>query len=138
MPTAARKPAPVLEPVIPIALVDEYGDLTKLRDDFAPTERAHRKALEQLKALVRDAEPDAAFTAKGERYTLVISARGMEAKPNVAKARKLLGVTAFMEVVTVTKTALERWLLKPQIEEICDVTQTGARSFDPVPLGKTE
>jgi hypothetical protein len=134
MASAARKPVPVLEPVIPPNLVDTFGDLAKLREDFAPTERKYQHALAGLRELVAEADDATAFSARGERYTLQISARGMEAKPNVWKVRKLLTKTAFMKVVTITKTALEKFLLKGQIEAACDVTQTGSRKFEAVPL----
>jgi hypothetical protein len=134
---ADLKPEPVvLEPVFPPNLIDEYGDLAKLREAFAPTERRYKKALDALKELVDDARPEAAFTAKGERYTLQITARGIESKPNVGKARKLLSKEAFMKCVTLTKAALEKFLLKPQIEEICDETQSGPRCFKTIPLSE--
>jgi hypothetical protein len=134
---ADPKPAPVvLEPVFPANLIDTFGDLAKLREDFAPTERRYKKALDELKALVADADAEAAFVVRGERYTLQISARGIESKPNVERVRKLLKLDAFMQVVTITKTALSNWLLKPQIEAVCDVTQTGPRTFNTVPLAE--
>jgi hypothetical protein len=136
MASAARKPAPVvIEPVIPPNLVDTYGDLAKAREQFAPTEREYQKALSGLKSLVAEADPDSEFVVRGERYTLRISKCGWEATPNVKRAMKLLGMKAFMKCVTVTKTALEKWLRKPQIEEVCDVTQTGRRTFDAIPVG---
>lgn len=136
--TPVPAPAPALakaKPVeIPAATVDTFGDLRKLRDEFAPTERLYQKCYEQLKTLVSTADPAAEFEIKGERYTLRISAREFESKPNVGKARKLLGAALFLKACMVTKTSLENYLLKPEIAAICDTTQTGSRTYDPVPV----
>lgn len=123
---------PVPELVIPAPLVDEYGDVVALRDAFAPTEARYRKLHELLKLLVVDADPEAEFVVKGERFTLRITARGFESAPDVPRVRKKLGAAAFLAVVSCTKKALEAFLLKPQIEALCVTSQTGPRKFEPV------
>ena len=120
---------PTLKLVVPGNLVDEFGDLVAQRDAFAPTEREYQKLYGQLKALVADADPEAAFVCRGERFTLTISARSFESKPDIPAVRKKLGAATFLLVASVTKKALEGWLLKPVIEELCVTTQTGSRSF---------
>jgi hypothetical protein len=130
-----EKPAaPVAELIVPDNLVDAYGDLVKARDAFAATEKAYKATHEKLKALVASQPPGAEFVVRGERYTLRISAATFDRKPDVSKVRKLLGAAGFLEVVSVTMKALEGFLLKPQIEAILIVTQTGPRSYDAVPI----
>lgn len=125
---------PVPELVIPAPLVDEFGDICKLRDEFAPTEARYRKLHDLLKGLVIDADPDAEFIVKGDRFTLRISARGFESAPDVARVRKKLTAAIFLSVVTLTKKAIEALFTKPEIDALCVTSQTGHRKFEPVPL----
>lgn len=136
----APKPSetPTPELIVPGNLIDDYGDLCAKRAEFAPTERAHYKAREALKGLVAGEDPNASFIVRGERYTLTISPCGFESKPDPALVKKKLGAATFLLVVTVAKKALEGWLLKPVIEELCVTTQTGSRSFDAVAISSSE
>lgn len=136
---SATKPAatPVLTKIVPDGLIDEWGDLTKLRDEFAPTERRYQKCREQLKALVESEDPEAQFKVRGERYVVEISPCSMESKPDVPAVRKRLGAAMFLHVVAVTKKALEGVLLKHEIEELCISTRTGSRSYAPTAISKT-
>lgn len=131
MPTAITAARPLQ---IPAATVDDYCDLDAKHAAFAPTERLYQKCREQLKLLVADSDPEAEFIVKGERWTLRISACGLESKPDVKAARKLLGAATFLECVTLTFKSLENWLLKPQIAKITVTTQTGSRSYSPTPI----
>lgn len=133
----APKPAasaPVLTPVVPADLIDEYGAVTQLRDDFAPTERLYQQLKARIAALVVDADPEAEFTVKGERYTVAISMCSMESAPDVPRIRKRVGAATFLAIVTVTKKALEAFLLKPEIEALFPKTRTGSRSYAPTAL----
>jgi len=135
--TATKSAAvPVLTQIVPADLIDEWGDLTKLRDEFAPTERRYQKCRERLKALVENEDPEAEFNAKGERFELRISPCSMESKPDVPAVRKRLGAAVFLAIVNVTKKALEGVLLKHEIEELCTSTRTGSRSYAPTAIPK--
>jgi len=132
------KPAstPVLEPVIPADLIDEWGDLTKLRDEFAPTERRYKKCLERLKALTEGKDPEAMFTVRGTRYIVEISPCSNESTLDVPAVRKRLGAALFLEIARVTKSALEGFLVKPEIEALCTFARTGSRSYAPTAIPK--
>jgi hypothetical protein len=132
--TAPKTPVPVL--VIPAALCDEFGELTKLKDEFAPIQARYNKCRERLQALVADADPEAEFRVEGELYRVLISARGLERRLDIPAVRKELGATKFLEVATVTMKALEAYLLKPQIEALTLVDRTGPRTYSPVPIRK--
>jgi len=118
--------------------VDDFGDVCAKREAFAPTERLYNRLRDQLKDLVADADPDAEFLVKGERYTLRISARSMQRKVDLPKVKKLLGAARFLEAATVTLTALANYLTKPQIETVVYEEQSGSRSFDPIPIAARE
>jgi hypothetical protein len=119
---------------IPPQTVDDFGDLAKLREDFAPTERLYQKLRAELNALVAGAEPDAEFVVKGERYTLHISTCAMVREVDVAKARKKLGWEKFLLCCTVTLQAISNYLTKPQCDALTIESMTGPRRFLPVPI----
>ena len=129
-----KPPVPVV--VIPAALCDEFGDLTRLKDEFAPTQSRYNKCRERIAALVAEADPEMEYKVEGERYRVMIGARGLERKVDIALARKLLGAAKFMEVATVTLRSLEAVMLKPDIDKIVLVERTGPRTYLPVPLIK--
>lgn len=131
---AATLPKPVL--IVPGALCDEYGDLSKLKDDFAPTQSRYNKCREQLAKLVADCDPEAEYSVDGARYRVVISSRGLERRPDIEKVRKALGAAKFLEVATVTLRSLEAVMLRPDIDKICIVERTGPRAYAPIPIAR--
>jgi hypothetical protein len=129
-----KPPVPTL--VIPASLCDEFGDLTQLRDQFAPTQSRYNKCREQIAALVKDEDPEAEFRVEGERYRVMIGSRALERRVDIAAARKALGAQKFIEVATVTLKSLEAYLLRPQIEALCLTERTGSRTYSPVPINR--
>lgn len=121
---------------VPPQTVDDFGDVVKLRDAFAPTERLYQKLRSQLVELAAAGDPKAEFVVRGERYTLRISPCSMESKPDVALVRKKLGATVFVQIAQITKRALEGFLLKHEIDELCITTQTGSRSYSAIPISR--
>lgn len=130
----AQPKLPTPTPIIPASLCDEFGELSKLKDDFAPTQTRYNKCRDQLVKLVADCDPETEFKVEGERFRVMISSRGFERHVDKAAARKLLGATQFIEVATVTLKSLELYLLKPEIEKITLTERTGPRSYLPVPI----
>ena len=116
---------------IPPALIDEFGDIVRQRDAFAPTERRYAKLRDQMKELLADAPAEEEFAFEGERFTLNISARSIERKVDIKAARRYLGVTLFMQCVSVTMSALSNFLSKPEVEALTISERTGSRSFVP-------
>lgn len=129
---AVTLPKPKL--VVPASLCDEFGDLTKLKDEFAPTQSRYNKCREKLASIVANEDPESEYTVDGERYRVVISSRGLERRPDIEKVRKVLGAAKFLEAATVTLKALEAFMLKPDIEKICIIERTGPRAYAPIPL----
>lgn len=126
------------EIAIPAALIDEFGAVAVLRDrmkaDLAPVEAAYQKLRKQFEGYIAWAAPGDTFCEIGEAYTLDISARGLQRTVDIAAARKKLGAAAFLEICTVTQSALNTVLPKPQVEALLVSEQTGARSYVAVPL----
>lgn len=114
-------------------IVDDYGDVAKLRDAFAPTERLYQKLHKQLKELCVGADPNKEFLVKGERYTLRISACKYENQVDVPRAKRKLGVEKFLQCCTVTLAALGNYLSKPDVAALSILVQTSTRTFSPEP-----
>ncbi len=128
-----KVPVPIL--IIPASLCDEFGELSKLGEQFAPTLTRYNKCREKLAALVADADPELEFRVEGDVYRVLISERGLERRLDIPAVRKVLGAAKFIEVATVTMKSLEAYLLRPQIEALTLVERTGPRTYSPVPLG---
>ena len=136
MPATKTAALPVPELIVPADLIDEYGAVTQLRDDFAPTEQLYQKLKGRIAALVANADPESEFLVRGERYIVRISACSMQSTLDIPAVRKTLGAAIFLEVASVTKKALEGFLLKPQIEALCAFARTGSRSYAPTAIPK--
>lgn len=130
--TALKMPVPTL--IVPASLCDEFGDLSLLRDQFAPTQTRYNKCRDAIAALVKDRDPEDEFKVEGERYRVMISARGFERRVDIAAARKALGAQKFIEAATITLKALEDYLLKPDIDKLVITERTGHRTYLPVPI----
>lgn len=114
-------------------LIDSFCELKKAREDFAPTEALYQKAYNQIKATLADAPAKDTYLVSGKLWTLEISERKMDGRVDVKAARKRLGASLFLKVVSITAKALETYLLKPEIEALTMRQQTGPRSFVATP-----
>lgn len=119
---------------IPAALIDEFGAVSEILDrlqaDLAPTEKRYKQLREQIGLLIVAASPGRTFFEAGQRYTLDISEQKKERFVDIAAARKKLGAAAFLEVCSVTQSALNDVLPKPEVEKLLITTQTGSRSYE--------
>jgi hypothetical protein len=119
---------------IPPQTVDDFGDLAKLREEFAPTELLYKKLRAELNALCAGAAPEDEFVVKGERYTLRISACQMNREVDVPAARKKLGWEKFLACCTVTLAAISNYLTKPECDALTIESMTGPRRYLTVPI----
>ena len=114
---------------IPQSLIDDFGDLKKLHDDFAPTEKLYNAARDQLNSYLENEPADTTYIEEGTRWTLDIGACGFVSSIDLKVIQKLLGPRNFLKACTVTFKALEAFLLKPQIDALKTTEQTGPRKF---------
>ena len=121
---------------IPVSLIDDFGTVSAARAEFAPTEKLYQKLLKELQVIVADsgAAADEVFMEIGERFTLDISACGNANTVDKAAARRKLGAAAFLDVCSVSQTALNQVLPKPEVEKLLITSQTGPRKFVPAPI----
>lgn len=119
---------------IPPKTIDDFGDVVKRREAFAPTERLYQKMRSELAALAAEADPAAELLCTGERWKLRISACSIERTVDVGKAKKKLGAVRFLQTCTVTLKALGNFLAKPEVDALTVCTQTGSRSYNPIPI----
>jgi len=120
---------------IPATLIDEFGAVFAMRDglkaDLAPVEKLYVKLRDQIGALIAGAPADTTFLEAGDTYTLDISERKNERTVDIAAARKKLGAAGFLAVCSVTQSALNDVLPKPEVEKLLVTSQTGQRSYVP-------
>jgi hypothetical protein len=119
-------------------LVDDYGDVVKLRDAFAPHERLYNKLQAQLKELCVGADPNKEYVVKGARYTLHISPCKFQNEVDIPRAKRKLGVEKFLEACTLTLKSLGNYLAKPDVDALTISVQGTSRSFSPTPNGPSK
>jgi hypothetical protein len=119
---------------IAASTVDDFGDVVKLREAFAPHERLYNKLRDQIKELCRNQDPTASYIMRGDRYTLKISPCTFEAQVDVAAARKKLGAERFLSACSITLRALANLLPKPEVDALTTTVRTSTRTFTPVPV----
>lgn len=122
---------------VPPQTIDDFGDVAKLREEFAPTERRYNKLRDQLKELCKGKDPNAAYIMRGERFTVQISPCTFESQVDVPAARKALGAERFLKACTVTLRSLANLLPRPEAEALTVSVQTTTRSFTPVAIATT-
>lgn len=120
--------------VVPPHTVDDFGDVLKLRQAFAPTEAKYNRLRAELNALTACADPEAEFVVTGERFTLRISSCSIERRVDIAKARKKMGAAAFLEHCSMTIKALGNFFAAPDVEKLLVSSRSGSRSYTPVPV----
>ncbi len=116
------------------AIIDEFGDIAKLRADFAPTEKRHKQLSDEIKTWYEDSPADQDFVEKGTRYQLDISPCSNVTLIDVKAAKKKLGLAKFLKCVSITLKALAVFLTEPEIAELTSTEQTGYRSYKPTPM----
>lgn len=114
------------------ALIDEFGDVERLRREFAPTERRYQQLRDEIAGWCPD--PEKEYVEKGHRYELLISRRDEQRKVDVKAAQKKLGLTKFLKACSLTMKALEAFLPKPEIEALTTKARTGPRTLIPTPV----
>jgi hypothetical protein len=119
---------------IPSSLIDNFGEVSKLREAFAPTEKLYQKLRGEISVLLVDFPDNEAFIGTGVQFTLDASARKMERTVDLVAARKKLGAAGFMEIASVSISALSNLLPKPQVDALTVAEQTGSRTYITTPV----
>ena len=127
----AKKPAapPPVDVEIPVDLIDAFGEAKRLHDEFAPVENLYQKLYRQVKGYTDAMDAADGGFFEGNLFSLEVSERAMAREVDIAAARKTLGATQFMQVATVTQTALNTILPKPAVEALLVESQSGPRKF---------
>lgn len=121
----------------PPKTIDDFGDVVKLREAFAPTERLYDKLRAQIKDMCRDKDPNEAYFMQGDRYTIKISPCAFESQVDIPAARKRLGAERFLSACSMTLRALTNLLPRPEAEALTISVQTTSRTFTPVAIAET-
>ena len=115
------------------ALLDEFGEVQRQVDAFAPTAAKHKRLRDEIESYYADKDPEQEFTVSGLRYEVQI---GPRAKQRTFTARgmallyRLLGKPKFLEWCKFGLTDLDR--LVPGHTGIVVEERTGSRKIKAV------
>jgi hypothetical protein len=114
------------------SIVNEYFEVDKLHDEFAPTEKRRKQLRDEIVSWCPDATKE--YSEKTDRCHLVISACAPERKVDNAAAFKILGKPSFLKACAVSMKALAVYLTTPVIEALLITTITGSRTLNATPV----
>lgn len=114
------------------ALASNVDELGALERDIAPL-KFKIDRIDVLRKAIREhyaAKPaQEAFTAAGEKFTVLVGPRSREAVLNIAALVKTLGTKVFYKIAQVTKKSLETHLTAPAIAAVTSYELTGHRTL---------
>ena len=116
------------------ALIDEYGNVDRLRKEFAPYEKRYQALRAEIASWYEASPPDATYIEKGLRYTIEIGARATESTINVKGAHKALGLVKFLKACSITLKALRAALAPEEADKLVSTARTGSRSISSTPI----
>jgi hypothetical protein len=120
------------------ALIDEFGNLSKLRDEFAPFEKRHGQLRDEIKSWYEGRPGDVTFTEKGLLFQLDVTACANAKAIDLRAAYKKLGLPKFLKACSMTFKALGEYLGQADIDELTSESQTGPRRFTATPITPPE
>jgi hypothetical protein len=119
-----------------LAIVDEYGDLSRESAAFSPKERR----LTELRKIIQgwyESEPPAKdFIAEGKRFAIAVGPREYQKKVHPGRLYKLIGLKRLLAIVSVTLEALKAAGLEALSVHCVDTSQTGKRKLTPVAMAQ--
>lgn len=122
-------------PAARAALIDELGDLKAKKAAFAPTEKRLKQVSDEVASWYDDRAPAETYVEKGYRYQLTVSARLNVTSVNIRAVYRILGVRKFLDICTVTLTAIREVLTDAEVLAVTSLDRTGYRRLDTTPLG---
>lgn len=126
------RPALVISAPTREQLVDEFGELDRLVQQFDPTKKRHEFLKDLIRSWYVDHPAELPATAEGDTYLVQVGARGPERYFSLkSKSRifTLLGKVRSMELFSITLKAVEEALGKPQLEALASKANTGSRKL---------
>jgi hypothetical protein len=113
------------------AIIDEFGNLCRLRDEFAPFEKRHGQLYKEIKTWYENEPAEKTFTEKGLRYQLDVGMQAEAKTINMRLAYKILGLEKFLKACTLTLKALGELLGSAEIDCLTTLARTGHRIYIP-------
>lgn len=109
-------------------IIDEFGELDRKVQEFAPTAKRHEALKSQIKTWFENHPADQELTEEGKLYTLQVGARAKERRiASLAKVFKALGANKFLGICSVGLKALEDALGKDKAAGYIVEDQSGSR-----------
>jgi hypothetical protein len=113
------------------AAIDEFGDIVKLRKAFLPTEQRYQTLLREIAPWYAKSAAAKEFVASGERWQLNVSMCQRQSSIDIWAVYKLLGLTKFLKICSVTLKAIGEFLTQSQIDGLTSHERTGRRDYVP-------
>jgi hypothetical protein len=116
-------------------LIDEFGELDRQIQEFAPKVKRHKALQEVIRSWYQGHPADQPAIAEGHLYTVQVGARSEERYFDLkAKAAiwKRMGKAAALEAFNITLKAVEEALGKFELEALVSKANVGTRKLIPV------
>jgi hypothetical protein len=120
------------------AIIDEFGNLCRLRDEFAPFEKRYGQIREEIKTWYEQQPGEKVFTEKGRRYQLDVGMCANARTIDIRAAYKKLGLRKFLKDCSMTLKALGEYLGQSEIDEITSESHIGPRKLTTTPIAIPE
>lgn len=110
------------------AIIDEYGELQRRVDEFRPVAERCAMLARTIASWYADEPPEESFVEEGRRYSVQISPRTVKRTiVNMAKLYALVGKAKFLEMATVTLSAVDKHVAAPLHSKFIRAEMTGER-----------
>ena len=113
-------------------LVDEFGELDRLIQEFAPLAKRYKILQDLIRGWYEDLPADQATFADGMFYRVQVAARSVERYFDLKTRLKIfakLGKARAMELFSITLKAVEENVGKPEFEALVSHSYTGSRKL---------
>lgn len=122
-------------------LIDEFGELDRRIQDFAPAVRRHKQLTELIRTWYTDHPAEQPALAEGHVYRIQVSPRTEERSFSLAAKTKIfarLGKAKALELFSITLKAVEDALGKGDMESLVSKAHSGTRKLIPVLISPAE
>lgn len=135
MPPQGLRALPASPPPTRQQLIDEFGELDRQIQEFAPKAKRFKVLQDQIRSWYEAHPADQPAIAEGTVYQIQVGARGLERFFNLKAKTKIftqLGKAKALELFSITLKAVEDSLGRGDMELLVSQALTGSRKLVPV------
>src|SRR5262245_47454994 len=125
-----QKAVVVLPVITREAIIDEYGDLSRRIEDFAPTAARHKALKDEIRGWYDKHPPDDTAVAVGESSTIYVGSREWRLEiTDIEALFNLVGVKRFLKFCTFPITQIGKVITVKHSESVTTKSQSGLRTI---------